>query len=131
MWHKWNVNANDVMMTWFALYANLVTTCLACVMHTHVHDACALCKTSTSKNFSGLACKQADLNLAKRTTSHFWVLNTQNANENMPNMILIANRNENFTKCNENLAWGKREPLIHPYMFWYKMKGDKASDHNF
>ena len=23
MWHEWNVNAADIMMTWFALYANL------------------------------------------------------------------------------------------------------------
>ena len=25
MWHEWNANANDVMMTWFVLYANLVS----------------------------------------------------------------------------------------------------------
>ena len=69
---------------------------------------------------------QADPNLAKITTSHFWVLNTQSANVNMPNMIPIAYHNENFMDCNENLAWGKQEPLIHPYMFWYKTKGEKA-----
>ena len=28
--------------------------------------------------------------------------------------------------CNENLAWGKQEPLIHPYMFWYATKGEKV-----
>ena len=22
MWHAWNMNADDVMMTWFVLYAN-------------------------------------------------------------------------------------------------------------
>ena len=21
-WHEWNVNANDIMMTWFTLYVN-------------------------------------------------------------------------------------------------------------
>ena len=21
-WHEWNVNADDIMMTWFALYVN-------------------------------------------------------------------------------------------------------------
>ena len=32
-------------------------------------------------------------------------------------MIPIAYLNENFMDCNENLAWGKQEPLIHPYVF--------------
>ena len=50
---------------------------------------------------------QADLNLGKITASHFWVLNAQNANENMPNMIPIEYLNENFMDCNENLVWGK------------------------
>ena len=22
MWHKWNANADDIMITWFALYVN-------------------------------------------------------------------------------------------------------------
>ena len=80
MWHEWNANATDAMMTWFALYMNLVMSCLACMMHMHMHGAHALCKTSVSKCLSGLVCMQADPNLAKITTSHFWVLNTQNAN---------------------------------------------------
>ena len=65
---------------------------------------------------------QANSNLVKITASHFQVLNTQNANENMPNMIPIAYLNENFTNCNENFAWGKQEPLIHPYMFGTSQK---------
>ena len=69
-----------------------------------IYVECALCKTSTSKYLSGLARMQQDLNLAKITASHFWVLNTQNANRNMPNMILIAYLNENFTNFNENLG---------------------------
>ena len=42
------------------------------------------------------------------STSYFQVgvLNTQNSNGNMPNMILIAYLNENFTDCNENLGLG-------------------------
>ena len=42
-------------------------------------------------------------------------------------MILIAYLNENFTDWNENLAWGKREPLIHSYssMFLYQSKYQK------
>ena len=35
----------------------------------------------------------------------------------MPNMILIAYLNKNFTNCNENLAWGKQEPLFTPMCF--------------
>ena len=95
-WHKWNVNANDVMVTWFASYASLVTSHLACMMHMHIHGICALHKYGISKYPSGLACMQADSNLGKITASHFWVLNTQNANENMPNMIPIAYLNKNL-----------------------------------
>ena len=97
----------------------LVMSGHACMVHSCVHGACALCKTSTSKYLSGLACTQAELNLVKITTTHCWVgvLNTQNANRNMPNMIPTAYLNENFTDCKENLAWGKSEPLMHPNMF--------------
>ena len=85
----------------------LVTSHQACATCAHEHGTCALSKTGAPKLSSGLVCTQADLNLAKITTAHFWVLNTQNANRNMPNMILIAYLNENFTNCNENLAWGE------------------------
>ena len=50
---------------------------------------------------------QANANLGKLTASHFQVLNTQNANENMPNMIPIAYLNEILMDCNENQAQGK------------------------
>ena len=72
MWHEWNANADDIMMMWFTLYANLVTSHLPCVAHMHMHGTCALCKTSTSKYSSGLACMQADSNLAIITAAHFW-----------------------------------------------------------
>ena len=54
-WHKWNVNADDIMMTWLVLYVNLVTSHLACMTHVHVHGTHALCGTSASKYLSGLA----------------------------------------------------------------------------
>ena len=34
-WNEWNVNAGDVMVTWFASYANLVTSQCACALHVH------------------------------------------------------------------------------------------------
>ena len=105
--HKWNAKTTDIMMMWFTLFVNPVTSCLACAVCTCVHGACAPNKYGASKYMSGLACMQAELNLGKITTSHFWVINTQNANKNMPNMIPIAYLNENFMDCNENLAWGK------------------------
>ena len=74
---------------------------------------------------------QADLNLEKLTASHFQALNAQNPNENMPNMIPIASLNENLMDCNENLAWGKQEPLIHSYIFWYTTKGEKVVKTSF
>ena len=49
MCHEWNMNANDVMMISFTLYANQVMSCLPCAMNMHEHGAHALCKTSTSK----------------------------------------------------------------------------------
>ena len=49
----------------------------------------------------------------------------------MPDMFPIVYLNENLRYCNENLAWGKREPLIHPYVFWYTTKGEKAVKNPF
>ena len=40
-------------------------------------------------------------------------------------MFLIVYLNENLRYCNENLAWGKQEPLTHLYMFWYPTKAEK------
>ena len=92
----------QVLMMWITLFANLVMSSLACM-----HGACALNKYAASMDPSGLACMQANTNLEKITASHFWVLNAQNANKNMPIMIPIAYLNENFMDCNENMAWGK------------------------
>ena len=105
MWHEWNMNTNEIMMMWLTLFVNLVTSCLACMCH--ACKTCALCKNRASKYSSGLVCMQADSNLVKITALHFWVLNTQNATKNMPNMIPVAYLKENFMDCNENLEWGK------------------------
>ena len=131
MWHKWNAETNDIMMTWFALYANFVTSHLACMVHAYMHGTCALDKYGASKYPIGLVCMQADSNIGELTTSHFWVLNTHKANENMPNMIPIAYLNENLMDCNESLAWSKQQPLIHPYIFWYTTKGKKVVKSSF
>ena len=106
-WHKWNANANDVMMTWFTLYTKPSDVTLGMHNHAHLHDTCALSKSGMSKYLSCLVCIQANPNLVKITASNFGVLNTQNANQNMPKLIPIAYLNENFIDCNENLAWGK------------------------
>ena len=42
MWHKWNVNAGDIMVTWFESYVNLVTTRWACQRATRMHGAHAI-----------------------------------------------------------------------------------------
>ena len=75
--------------------------------------------------------KPADLNLGKSTASHLYVLITQNANENMQNMFPISYLNENLRYYNENLAWGKQEPLICPYLFWHTTKGEKMMKTSF
>ena len=45
-WHEWNTNADDVMMTWFALFVNVVMSHLACTSHMHMHGARAPYKNS-------------------------------------------------------------------------------------
>ena len=130
-WDEWNVNADDIMMMWFTLLANLVRSCLACALCMCMHGTHALNKNGVSKYPSGQACMQADSNLEKITTSHFQLLNAQNANENMPNMIHIVYLNENMMDCNENVGWGKQEPLIHSYIFWITRKGEKVAKTSF
>ena len=72
-----------------------------------MHGTHAIIKMGALKYSNGLMGMPADSNLKKLTASHFNVQNTQNANENMPNMFLIVYLNENLRYCNENLAWGK------------------------
>ena len=107
MWHEWNVNAGDVMVMCFTSFVNLVMSHWACGSCMNMHHTCAIFKNGMPKYLCSLAVMQADLNLEKTTASHFWVLNTQNANENMPNIFLIMYLNENLRYCNENLAQGK------------------------
>ena len=65
MWHEWNANAGDVMVTWFASYVNLVTSQWACMSCAHMHDTCAIVKMGASKYLNGLTGTPADLNLGK------------------------------------------------------------------
>ena len=130
-WHKWNVNAGGIMVMWFASYANLVTSRWACMSHACMHGAHAIIKMGVTMYSNGLTGMPADSNLRRLTASHFNALITLNANKNMTNMFPILYLNENLRYCNENLAWGKREPLIHPYMFWYTTKGEKAMKTSF
>ena len=118
MWHEWNANTGD----------NLVMSQWACMSHVHVHGAHAIIRMGVLKDSNGLP---ADLNLMKLTASHFNALITQNANWNMSNMFPIVYLNENLRYYNENLAWGKQEPLIHPYMFWSSTKGEKVVKTSF
>ena len=48
-WHEWNANAGDVMVTWFASYANLVMSHWACTLCVHMHGTCATIRNSVSK----------------------------------------------------------------------------------
>ena len=130
-WHEWNMNAGDIMVTWFTSYVNHVTSHWACLLCTRMHGTRAIIKMDASKYSNGLTSMPANSNLGKLTASHFKALITQNANENMPDMFPIVYLNENLRYCNENLAWGKREPLVHPYVFWYSTKGEKAVKNSF
>ena len=118
MWCSYNANTNDVMaphsyvvrmervgdviVTWFASYANLLMSRWACASCAHMHGTHAIIKISTSKYSNGLMGTPADSNLGKITASHFKALITQNANENMPDMFPIVYLNENLRYCNEN-----------------------------
>ena len=77
-------------MMWFALYAMLVMSHQACMTCVHMHAAHTPRNVCAPMYFSRLACMQADQNLGKMTASHCGVPITQNANKNMPSMILIA-----------------------------------------
>ena len=70
MWHEWNTNTGDIMVTWFTSYVNLVMSRWACALCTHVHGACAIIKMGTSKYLNGLMGTPANLNLMKLTASH-------------------------------------------------------------
>ena len=56
---------------------------------------------------------QAELYLSKLTASHFNILNTKIANQNVLERILIAMHNENTAKSNENFRMGAEE-LVAP-----------------
>ena len=49
----------------------------------------------------------------------------------MPSMIPTAYLNETLMDTNEILVWGKQEPRVHPYMFWYTTKGEKVAKLHF
>ena len=109
MWCSYNTNTNDespnagdIMVTWFTSYANLVMSRWACASCARMHGACAIIKMGVSKYLNGLMGMPADSKLMKLTASHFKVLITQNANENMPNWFPLVYLNENLRYCNEN-----------------------------
>ena len=54
---------------------------------------------------------QAELYLSQLTASHFSILNTKIANQNVLERILIAMHNENTAKSNENFRMGAEEPV--------------------
>ena len=88
------------------------------MLHACMQGAHALSEMGAPKYSNSLMGMPADLNLRKLTASCFKAIIIQNANENMPNMVLIVYLIANLRYCNENLAWGKQEPLIHLYVFW-------------
>ena len=62
MWHEWNVNTGDTMVTWFASYANLVMSQWACASCACVHGAHAIIKMGTLKYSNGLTGMPANSN---------------------------------------------------------------------
>ena len=61
----------------------------------------------------GILFAPAEHLLLKLTASHFWTLNSKNANENVLKRILIAMYNENF---NENIRTYSLDPLALPVL---------------
>ena len=68
------MNAGDVMVTWFASYANLVMSRWACTSRMRMHGTCAIIKMGASKYLNSLTGTPADSNLGKLTTLHFKAL---------------------------------------------------------
>ena len=100
-WHEWNANAGDVMVTWFTHDVNLVSSRWACASRAREHGTRAIIKMGASKYSNGLVGMPADSNLGKIAATHFKVLITQNADENMPEFPIVY-LNENLRYCNEN-----------------------------
>ena len=74
LWHKWNANAGDAMVTWFTSDANLVTSQWACASHACMQGTCAIIKMGVPQYLNGLTGTPANSNLRKLTTSYFQVL---------------------------------------------------------
>ena len=95
-------NGMQTLVTWFASYANLVTSRWACASCTCMHGTHDIIKIGVYKYSNSLTGMPAGSNLMKLTASHFKALITQNANKNMPNTFPIVYLNENLRYCNEN-----------------------------
>ena len=61
----------------------------------------------------------------------FWGTKYPKCKQEHAKHVPIAYLNENLRYCNENLPWGKQEPLIPPYVFWYTAKGEKVAKTSF
>ena len=58
---------------------------------------------------------QAEQYLSKLTTSQISILNMKIANQNVLERILIAMRDENMAKSNENFRMGAEDPVAPLY----------------
>ena len=95
MWHAWNTNANDIMMTWFTIFANLVRHHIWHVHHVCacMHGTCALDILPCLVCLSGLACTQANSDLENALGTKY--------------QMHAKHVNENLMDCNENLVWDR------------------------
>ena len=59
-WNEWNVNAGDVMVTWFTSYVNLVTSQWACTLHACMQGQCAIIIMGALEYLYGLTGMPAD-----------------------------------------------------------------------
>ena len=99
-----------------------VISCMHHVVHAHRQAGCPYENMACQKLLIDMTFVPAELYLSKLTTSHFRILNTRIANQNVLKMFLIALHNDNKADCNENFRICADES-VGPLYKWYTSLG--------
>ena len=92
-----------------------VTSCVHHMVHACRQAGCPYVNVVCQKLLMDMAFMPAKQNLSKLTASHFSILNTRIANQNVLKRILIAMHNENKADYNENFRICAEEPVAPLY----------------
>ena len=91
--------------------AHAVTSCMHRAAHAHRQAGPPYLNVACQKLHMDMPFAPTKLYITKLTASHFSILNTKIANQDMLKMILIAMHNKNKADCNENFRICVEEPI--------------------